>query len=128
MNPVGTGSAHLNSTQTVKTHTATHSEPKKVEVDPNFSLVEHDKTSDTVSLSKQGQALMKTLEHIDETGTLSLPKEKSLSDKVESFTYGALGLDRPDEINEKAEEDSSYSAGKYLKAAATIGGILLAVV
>lgn len=128
MNPVGTGTAHLNSAQAVKTHTSTHLEQKKVEVDPDFSLVEHNKNSDKVSLSKQGQALMKTLEHIDETGSLSMPKEKSLSDKVESFTYGALGLDRPDEIKKKTEEDSSYSAGKYLKAAATIGGILLAVV
>jgi hypothetical protein len=35
-------------------------------------------------------------------------------------------MDHPDKIKE--EDDGSYSAGQYLSAAATVGGILLALV
>lgn len=52
--------------------------------------------------------------------------EKSVGDKVESFAHGALGMDHPDTIKE--EEDDSYSAGQFVSAAATIGGILLMLV
>ncbi|ACJ27636.1 Ribosome recycling factor [Shewanella piezotolerans WP3] len=41
---------------------------------------------------------------------------------LKSFTFGALGLDHPDKVEEK--EDSSYTAGQYVKAAATIGGMI----
>ena len=129
MNPVGSGSAYLHSTQPVKSqNTAAHSSSKS---DSSFSpapLVERKEGSDKVSLSEEGKVLLKTLTQIDKTGTLTPAKEKSLGDKVESFTYGALGLENPDKKGEEAEKDGSYSAGTYLKAAATIGGILLAVV
>ncbi|MCK8044367.1 hypothetical protein MSG37_05685 [Shewanella sp. 1CM18E] len=41
---------------------------------------------------------------------------------IESFVFGALGLDHPEEIDENG--DPSYSAGQYVKAAATVGGMI----
>ncbi|MCL1058771.1 hypothetical protein L2729_12345 [Shewanella gelidimarina] len=41
---------------------------------------------------------------------------------LKSFAFGALGLDHPDQIEDK--EDSSYTVGQYVKAAATIGGMI----
>lgn len=41
---------------------------------------------------------------------------------VKSFAYGALGLERPDEP--KKDENSGYTAGKWLAAGMTIGGII----
>ncbi|QQX79473.1 hypothetical protein JK628_18385 [Shewanella sp. KX20019] len=41
---------------------------------------------------------------------------------LKSFAFGALGLDHPEQVEEK--EDSSYTAGQYVKAAATIGGMI----
>ncbi|ABV38435.1 hypothetical protein Ssed_3831 [Shewanella sediminis HAW-EB3] len=51
--------------------------------------------------------------------------EKDKADQsggVKSFAYGALGMDHPDKVEEK--EDDSYTAGQYLKAAATIGSVI----
>ena len=44
------------------------------------------------------------------------------SDGIKSFAYGALGMDHPDKVGE--EEDDSYSAGQFLKAAATVGSVI----
>ncbi|GIU19509.1 hypothetical protein [Shewanella sp. MBTL60-007] len=62
----------------------------------------------------------------------SLPKADSSTPKadaapeeeggLESFVFGALGLDHPEEIDENG--DPSYSAGQYVKAAATVGGMI----
>ncbi|MFD2177117.1 hypothetical protein [Veronia pacifica] len=41
---------------------------------------------------------------------------------VESFAYGALGMDHPDEV--KSNDDSAYSAGQALSALGTIGAVL----
>ncbi|USD37171.1 MULTISPECIES: hypothetical protein [Ferrimonas] len=46
-------------------------------------------------------------------------------DEVTSFTYGALGMDHPDVIEEI--DDPTYTAGQYAKAALSIGGLLLAL-
>ncbi|MCA2015489.1 hypothetical protein LDJ79_05145 [Vibrio tritonius] len=129
MNPVGAGSANLYSTQTVKSHTSTRP-GNSTTATANTPLIERKEGSDKVSLSSEGQALLKTLKQIDKTGTLeNVNKEKTIGDKVESFTYGALGLEKPEQKAEKEEEkDSSYSAGRYLSAAATIGGLILAIV
>ena len=48
--------------------------------------------------------------------------ESAQSSGVKSFAYGALGMDHPDKVEEK--EDDSYTAGQYLKAAATIGSVI----
>ncbi|OOF11837.1 hypothetical protein BZG82_02685 [Salinivibrio sp. PR5] len=50
-------------------------------------------------------------------------KEKS---SVESFTYGALGMDHPDKVKEN--DDTAYNAGQFLSALGTIGTILAVVV
>ncbi|MBN3756655.1 hypothetical protein G3N95_27215 [Paraburkholderia sp. Tr-20389] len=41
---------------------------------------------------------------------------------VKAFAYGALGLERPDQP--KDERNSFYSAGKWLAAGLTIGGLI----
>ncbi len=48
------------------------------------------------------------------------------STDVEAFTYGALGMDHPDEV--KSNDDDAYTAGQVLSAIGTIGGILAILV
>ncbi|WP_047046754.1 hypothetical protein [Vibrio mexicanus] len=118
MTPVGTESARLTPTQqtTVKNNseapTQQSSTPLKVE-------------QNKVTLSAEGKALLAALQELDKNSVEAEGKEKTTTSKVESFAHGALGMDHPDKIKE--EEDSSYSAGQYLSAAATVGGILLAI-
>lgn len=45
---------------------------------------------------------------------------------VEAFTYGALGMDHPDEV--KSNDDGAYKAGQVLSALGTLGTILAIVV
>ncbi|MGL4828502.1 MAG: hypothetical protein ACRCXG_04285 [Vibrio sp.] len=117
MNPIGAGSVHtLPSTKAVKPQ-----EAAKPEAAPAPLKVEQNK----VTLSAEGKALLAALQEIEKEAKVAENKDKTMSDKVESFTYGALGMDHPDKIKE--EDDSSYSAGQYLSAAATVGGILLAL-
>ncbi|KQB02682.1 hypothetical protein CGT92_08505 [Vibrio metoecus] len=117
MNPIGAGAVQpLPSHQTVK-----YQAPAKPDTAPAPLKVEQNK----VTLSEEGKALLAALQEIEKEGKTTENKDKTVGDKVESFTYGALGMEHPDKIKE--EEDSSYSAGQYLSAAATIGGILLAV-
>lgn len=78
-----------------------------------------------VTLSDEGKALLAALSEIDKESK-ALDKEQDVTDKVESFTYGALGMDHPDEV--KDEQDGSYSAGQYLKGAVSVGALLLAVI
>jgi hypothetical protein len=121
MTPVGTSSAQLHSLQQAKaqansTEASTPSAPLKVE-------------QNSVTLSDEGKALLAALQQLDKESKLENKesklenKEKTVTGKVESFAHGALGLDHPDKKPE--EDDSSYSAGKYFSAAATIGGLLL---
>lgn len=51
---------------------------------------------------------------------------KTSSSQVESFTYGALGMDHPDEV--KSNDDAAYSAGQVLSALGTIGGLIAVLV
>ena len=80
----------------------------------------------TVKLSDEGKALLVALQQIDKEAKKIEAENETVGDKVESFAHGALGMDHPYKIEE--EEDGSYSAGQYLSAAVTIGGILLALV
>ncbi len=48
--------------------------------------------------------------------------EAAQSTSVKSFAYGALGMDHPDKVEQK--QDDSYTAGQYLKAAATLGSVI----
>jgi len=119
MTPVGMNQASaLNTTQAA----AAKGQPKTSDIQqqaPTALKVESDK----VTLSEEGKALLAALSQIDEEAKAAEAEKPS---KVESFTHGALGLDRPDELEE--EEDSSYSAGQYLKGALSAGAILLAVI
>jgi hypothetical protein len=77
-----------------------------------------------VVISDEGRALLASKNEAE----LGTPHEKGVTEKVESFTHGVLGMDHPDVIKEKADEDDSYSAGQYLKGALTVGAFLLAIV
>lgn len=122
MDPVKIGSSSsLYSPQSVKTQSLAN--PRAAEKQANSLMkVEENK----VTLSDEGKALLEALKQIDKESKAEAEKDKSVGDKVESFTYGALGMEHPDKAEE--EQDSSYSAGQYLSAAATIGTILLAIV
>ncbi len=74
-----------------------------------------------VTLSEEGKALLAALQKIENDAANNI-ENKDVGDKVESFAHGALGMDHPDKFKE--EDDTSYSAGQYLSAAATLGGIL----
>lgn len=114
MTPVGMEPAKLSPTQQVKPQAAASEAASK----PAPLKVEQNK----VTLSDEGKALLAALQEIDKESKVD---DKSVGKKVESFAHGALGMDHPDKIEQ--EEDGSYSAGQYLSAAATVGGILLAL-
>ncbi|WP_235630873.1 MULTISPECIES: hypothetical protein [Aliivibrio] len=80
---------------------------------------------DTVSLSVEGKALLRALQEIEKDSKFKQSETEGVSDQVESFAHGALGINHPDAIEE--EDDTSYSAGQYVSAALTVGGILLAL-
>ena len=52
-------------------------------------------------------------------------EEKDMGDKAESFAYGALGMDHPEDV--KANSDGYYNAGQWLAAAGTVATVLLAI-
>jgi hypothetical protein len=79
-----------------------------------------------VSLSSEGKALLYALQEIERDNQFKKQQNTDVTEQVESFAHGALGIDHPDTIEE--ENDSSYSAGQYVSAALTVGGILLALV
>lgn len=117
MNPVGAG--------TVQTRPSPPNLISQAPIKPDSTTTPLSVESNRVTLSEEGRALLAALQELEQGSTVSTSKDKTVGDKVESFTYGALGMDHPD--NMKKVEDSSYSAGQYLSAAATIGGIVLAL-
>ncbi|MGR4988597.1 hypothetical protein ACPV3U_03365 [Vibrio rotiferianus] len=119
MNPVGSNSVNTYSAQQAKGQTipTTEGHPASAPLQ-----VEQNK----VTLSAEGKALLAALQDIDKNGHEVAIENKTVGEKVESFAHGALGMDHPDKIKE--EEDDSYSAGQYLSAALTVGGIILALV
>ncbi|MDB1123377.1 hypothetical protein [Vibrio algarum] len=117
MTPVGNNNASsLHATQVKATNTPSLPSEAKESFTP--LKVEQNK----VSLSDEGKALLSALQQIDKEA-----KEAGLGKPttVESFTHGALGLDHPEKIEET--EDTSYTAGQYLKGALSAGAILLAL-
>ncbi len=120
MNPVGMGSSSVLSPQQVKAQTNSVAAEKLAAPAP--LKVEQNK----VTLSAEGKALLAALQEIEKETKANEPKkERSVGEKVESFAHGALGMEHPDDF--KREEDTSYSAGQFLSAAATIGGIILMI-
>ncbi|USD66045.1 hypothetical protein [Vibrio sp. SCSIO 43136] len=83
----------------------------------------------TVTLSAEGKALLAALQAIEDQNQKAIAEQKAadktITDDVEAFAHGALGMDHPDDFKEQVKEDSSYTAGQYLSAAATIGGLVL---
>jgi hypothetical protein len=123
MEPIKTGSSMAYTPVTAKA-TAPVETPKQAGLLNSLTNVEQNK----VTLSDEGKQLLAALQKMesDAQGTeVKEAKDKSVGDKVESFTYGALGMDSPDKIKE--EKDTSYSAGQYLSGAITAGAILLAL-
>ncbi len=118
MNPVGS-----NPVNTYANLQPTMSSTAKGTEDINVSPLKIEKNK--VTLSPEGKALLSALQEIDHESKKAAAENKTVGEKVESFTHGALGMDRPDKIEEK--EDSSYSAGQYLSAALSVGGIILAL-
>ncbi|MGF1720298.1 hypothetical protein L4D20_09700 [Vibrio kyushuensis] len=112
MTPVGMGPAQLSQAQQVK--------PQGSQATPENGPAPLKVEQNKVTLSDEGKALLAALKDLEKEG---VEADKSTTSKVESFAHGALGMDHPDKIKE--ESDGSYSAGQYLSAAATIGGILL---
>ena len=119
MTPVGMDSVRVTPSQTVSP------QAKTGEQDTSSAPLKVEQTK--VTLSDEGKALLAALKDIEKEEKAAEQGEKTVGDKVNSFTSGALGMEHPDKAEEQ-EEDVSYSAGQYLSAAATIGGLLLALV
>ncbi|HHF3023925.1 TPA: hypothetical protein ACPJ0Z_002170 [Vibrio diabolicus] len=119
MNPVGSTSVNNYAKQSVASKQTSIAQE---EGNASPLKVEHNK----VTLSTEGKALLAALQQIEHDSKRVEAEDKSVGEKVESFTHGALGMDHPDKIEE--EEDGSYYAGQYLSAALTVGGIILALV
>jgi len=117
MTPVGMEAAKLSPTQQVT--------PQAKAPDSNAGQAPLKVEQNKVTLSDEGKALLAALQEIEKEGKVAKEGDKTVGDKVESFAHGALGIDHPDKIED--EQDGSYSAGQYLSAAATVGGILLAI-
>jgi len=117
MTSIGADTAKLSAGQSVPSNVPKEKAPS--EAAPSQAKVEQT----TVTLSKEGRALMAALQQIEHDAKKAEAQDKDVGDKVESFAHGALGMDHPD--NFKEETDTSYSAGQYLSAAATVGSLFL---
>lgn len=105
--------------------------PQKIDNEKKESIAVVSEQSKESPLTDDGRKLLSTLAEIDESKKADEDNAKKSEDmdvgeKVESFAYGALGIDHPDDIKETT--DDSYSAGQYLKGALSIGALLLAIV
>ncbi|ACA85024.1 hypothetical protein [Shewanella woodyi] len=75
-----------------------------------------------LSLSEREQKLANNTQNSTQVSTQVEAKEDEASGGVKSFAYGALGMDHPDKVDQA--EDDSYTAGQFLKAAATVGSVI----
>ena len=55
-------------------------------------------------------------------GPLADKSDDEEGNDIESFLFGTLGLDKPEDIDENGE--ASYSVRQYVKAAATVGSMI----
>lgn len=72
------------------------------------------------------QEIAKELSENKAVNQVKQVKGETPASSVEAFTYGALGMDHPDEV--KSNDDGAYTAGQVLSALGTIGAILAVVV
>ncbi len=124
MEPIKTGNSGAYAPIAAAKPQAPVDTPKQSQLLNSVTQVEQNK----VTLSEEGKQLLATLQQMEADAQLTEGKEakdKSVGDKVESFTYGALGMEHPEKLKE--EKDGSYSAGQYFSGAATLGAILLAL-
>lgn len=81
---------------------------------------------DAVHISAEGAAAMAQDENTAQEGAGSDSAGESAPDSgtsaVQSFAYGTLGLERPDQHQE--ERNAFYTAGRWLAAGITVGGIV----
>jgi hypothetical protein len=63
-----------------------------------------------------------TTDDADSSQTQAASDINTNSSALKSFAYGTLGLERPDQ--QATEQNQFYSAGKWVAAAVTIGGII----
>ncbi|WP_413113171.1 hypothetical protein [Thaumasiovibrio sp. DFM-14] len=75
---------------------------------------------DSTALRRQVAALEAAAQHDAEQ------QLENGSEKLKSFTYGAVGMDHPESV--KLQEDEAYKAGQVLKAIGTVGGIIALLV
>ena len=111
----------------VESSKVTISDAGKALLDADLKANDQSKTTDTL---KTGEPLktndtLKTADPL-KTDALSETAEVEEPSNVKAFAYGALGLERPEESPK--EVDDSFTAGRYLKGALTVGSILLAIV
>jgi hypothetical protein len=93
----------------------------------------------TVSISPEGAAAASRAQRVDttsdtdtdtsDTADIDISDATGTTDTapskvspVKAFAYGALGLERPDQPHD--EQNSFYTAGKWLAAGLTIGGLI----
>ncbi|WP_217525717.1 hypothetical protein [Vibrio metschnikovii] len=77
-----------------------------------------------VTLSEEGKALLAALQQFNDSEHQEQePEAQPKSGTAKAFTYGALGMGHPDQTTEPTNK--AYTAGKYLSAAAKIGGLVL---
>lgn len=82
-----------------------------------------------VVYTKDGKAILDQLAEKDKqlanADGEEISAEESETSGITSFAYGAIGLDHPDEVEQV--DDSSYTAGQFVKGALSVGAILLAI-
>lgn len=83
-------------------------------------------TGTTVSISDDAKrklaAEADTQPHVKKNADGTVEEDSSVA---ESFAYGALGMDHPDEV--KTNSDDFYTAGQVLSAIGTVATVLLAI-
>jgi hypothetical protein len=95
---------------------ANSAEPKSnTSANASLSADDADMDADTDTDTDADTADIDSADNADDT----TPSDVS---PMKAFAYGALGLERPDQP--KDERNSFYSAGKWLAAGLTIGGII----
>lgn len=76
------------------------------------------KTEQTAEKVSEADKLVKA-DKVDASADKSDDEE---GNDIESFLFGTLGLDKPEDIDENGE--ASYSVRQYVKAAATVGSMI----
>ncbi|MDO6765163.1 hypothetical protein [Agarivorans sp. 1_MG-2023] len=79
--------------------------------------------------AKQAPVMDKPVEPKQAQPTMPEPLKTDKAEEdssVKSFAYGALGMDKPNEVEEN--EDGAYTAGQVLKAIGTVGSIIAIMV